>query len=213
MTTILAGNASFEKLVTSLRHWMLGRGYHRALKAMEYASQFHTGTRKDGTPEFSHQIWQAHYIRTIEATLIDPELCLVIEFLHDTIEDHPVTLGEVANRFGQDASEGVNCMSKVIFVTGFKKPAEVYFGELSQNPHASICKGVDRIHNHQSMIGAFSDTKQISYMDETTGDILPMLKRARSLFPEQGAAYENIKHFLMCQMELLHHALPDQPSS
>lgn len=88
MDTRLAHDASYEKLTISLRYWLLGKGYIKALKAMEYAAQHHTGTRKDGTPEFSHQIWQAHYIRSITALLVDPEACLIVCFLHDVVEDY-----------------------------------------------------------------------------------------------------------------------------
>jgi (p)ppGpp synthase/HD superfamily hydrolase len=199
--TILANNASYEKMRISLRYWLLGRRYFTALKAMEYAEKFHTGTRKDGTPEFSHQVWQALYLRTIESTLINPELCLTTCFLHDVVEDYPVRVADITNLFGSEAGHSTDCMSKI--VEGIKKSSEDYFGTLAEDAAASVCKGVDRIHNHQSMVGAFTRLKQLSYMDETDEDILPMLKKARRLFPEQDAAYENIKHILMTQIELI----------
>lgn len=202
MTTILlAHNASYEKLRVSMRYWLLGRGYHKALRAMEFAARYHTGTRKDGTPEFSHQIWQAQYLRTISSSLIHPQACLTVCFLHDVVEDHPVSLQDIAKRFGKRIAASVDRISKV--VEGVKKDEKVYFAELAKDPIASICKGADRIHNHASMIGAFSRLKQLSYMDETEEDILPMLKQARHLFSEQEEAYENIKHILMGQIMLI----------
>ena len=201
MDTILANNSSYQKLRISMRYWLLGREYWQALEAMEFAQKWHTGTRKDGTPEFSHQVWQAHYLRTIAPSLTNTQACLTVCFLHDVVEDYPVTLDEIAQRFSPDIATSVGRISKV--VEGMRKDSDTYFAGLAQDPVASICKGVDRIHNHASMVGAFSRIKQLSYMDETEADILPMLKTARRLFPRQEPAYENIRHYLVSQMMLI----------
>lgn len=190
-----------DKLRLSLRFWLLGRDYHVAARAMEFAERYHTGTRKNGDPEFAHQIWQGHYARTLEPSLLHPEETLATVFLHDTVEDYPVSLAEIEQEFGSTIAEATGLMSKVI--AGEKKDPAVYFDELSKDPIASICKGVDRIHNHKTMIGAFSREKQIDYLGETEDDIMPMLKEARRLHPQQELAYANIKHMLIGQMELL----------
>lgn len=201
MTTLLAHDASYEKLLVSMRYWLLGKGYHRALAAMEFGMKWHTGLRKDGTPEFSHQVWQAHFLRTIVPSLTDPEECFVVCFLHDVVEDYPVSLLEIEAIFGAATAASVGRMSKVI--AGVKKDELAYFLELSRDPVASICKGVDRIHNQASMGEAFSPEKKLSYMDETETHILPMLKRARRTFTRQEPAFENIKHVLMSQITLI----------
>lgn len=201
MDTLLAHNASYEKLRVSIRYWMLGRNYFQACEAMEFAAAWHTGTRKDGSPEFSHQVWQAHYLRSIATSLIDPEACLTVCFLHDVVEDHPVRLADIEAAFGPAIAASVGRISKV--VEGVRKDSPAYFQGMALDPVASICKGVDRIHNHASMIGVFHQAKQISYMDETEIDILPMLKSARRRFPRQEAAYENVKHMLLGQMMMV----------
>ncbi len=38
---------NFEKMKIAIRYWMKGRGYYTALKAMDFAEKYHTGTRKD----------------------------------------------------------------------------------------------------------------------------------------------------------------------
>lgn len=200
MTDTMTFGSSYEKLRVSTRHWMLGRGYYMALKAMEFAGQYHTGTRRDGSPEFSHQVWQAHYVRTLSSNLLYPEETLATVFLHDVVEDYGVRLDEIHSRFGSLVTPSVDRMSKEVH--GAKKSDEVYFAELALDPISSVAKGVDRIHNHQSMPGAMSDAKQLSYMAETDDGIMPMLRAARRRFPEQDLAYENIKHTLVVQMEI-----------
>jgi hypothetical protein len=53
------------------------------------------------------------------------------------------------------------------------------------------------------MLGAFDLAKQQEYIQETEEYILPALKEARRRFPHQEPAYENIKHMLQSQIELL----------
>jgi hypothetical protein len=55
----------------------------------------------------------------------------------------------------------------------------------------------------QTMVGVFTLEKRIKYMEEARTLFLPMLKTARRLFPKQEAAYENIKHVMTSQLELL----------
>lgn len=196
--------ASYEKLRLAIRYWLLGRGYTTALKAMEFAASYHTGLRKNGEPEFSHQVWQVHYLRTLERDLLHPEATLAVVFLHDTLEDYPVKVAELESLFGAQIADSTALMSKVL--EGEKLDASTYFRQLGQDPIASVAKGVDRTHNHKTMIGAFSLEKQGRYLEETTDDIMPMLKIARRLFPAQEPVYENIKHMLVSQMELLAYA-------
>jgi (p)ppGpp synthase/HD superfamily hydrolase len=193
-----------EKQRVALRYWLQGRGFHNALRAFEFASRWHNGTRKDGSPEFSHQIWQANFVRTLDGILLNTETQVCVAFLHDVVEDYPVSLTDIRDAFGDTVAGAVEKISKV--VGGNKKSNEEYFARMSDCPFASLGKGVDRMHNHQTMPGAFTVEKQKSYIVETEEWILPMLKRARRMFPEQEAAFENVKHNLLMQIELLQHA-------
>lgn len=206
-----APSVSYERSRIALRAWLVGRGYFKAVEAMEIAATYHTGTRKGGAPEFSHQVAQAHIIMGLEPHLREKELAFIAVFLHDTVEDYgtvkdaaplpPFTLDAVEARFGPRGRQVVDRLSKV--VNGIKKDKDVYFAELSQDPTASIVKGTDRFHNHQTMHGAFTAKKRDAYMDETEEDILPALKRARRTFPDQLPAYELLKIMLHSQMGLM----------
>jgi (p)ppGpp synthase/HD superfamily hydrolase len=211
MSQIIANTrtTNFEKLRLTVRYWLLGRNYTLALRAMEFAARYHTGVRKDGSPEFSHQVWQVAYARTFVDLLLYPEETLATIFLHDVVEDYNVPLSEIEREFGPRVAASIDRMSKEI--QGRKKSSETYFGELALCPIASISKGIDRIHNHQTMRHAFKLLKKIDYLDETEQHILPMFKEARRRFPEQEAVYENIKHMLITQMELYAYALSENP--
>lgn len=192
----------FDKLKTSLRYWLMGRNYTQAIKAMEFAMEYHTGTRKNGDHEFIHQLSQVQYARTLEKQLIDPEGTFITLFLHDIMEDYDVTFHEIQVLFGDEIAQSIylmtNCESD-----GSKKPTETYYALMSDDPRASFGKASDRLHNLSTMIGVFKSEKQMRYCEQSNDLIIPMLKKARTTFPEQEAAYHNVKHILQIQMELI----------
>ena len=191
-----------QKAFISIRYWLIGRNYHTALDALEFAHKFHQGTRKDGvTPEYQHQLDIAHFLRTLINHLSHPEETLAATFLHDTAEDADVGFDEINTRFGLKIGGAVKAMTKKH--RGYKKPIDVYYREIGENEIASICKGGDRVNNIQTMIGVFAQQKQVEYMKETIEYVLPMLKSARRLFTRQEPAYENIKIMLRNQIALI----------
>jgi (p)ppGpp synthase/HD superfamily hydrolase len=194
----------YFKMKISIRAWMEGRGFHIAIKAMNFAEKHHTGTRKDGQPEFSHQVSQVCYARTMEKNMLHPEAVLAVVFLHDVMEDYYVSYAELVERFGIQIADAVVLMSKVI--EGRKIPAEVYFTNLVECPIASLAKGFDRVHNLLTMVGGFKPEKQREYLEETMDWIVPMLKAARRTHTSQEPIYENIK-FVMTNQTVLYESM------
>lgn len=188
----------YEKLKIALRYFLLGKSYFLAADALEFAASYHVGLRKDNkTPEFQHQIEIAHYLRTLLPSMLFPQETLTAALLHDVTEDYAVADSVIGGQYGEDVGKAVFLLNKN------NKLAGDYFDELALNPIGSIVKGADRIHNLQTMIGVFSHEKQVKYIDETETYFMPMLKDARRNFPFQEAAYENIKHVLRSQVELI----------
>ena len=194
-------NYDYEKHKTAMRYWLQGKGWHLALKALEMGLEHHVGRRKDGTPEFSHQIFQAQYVRTLPS-LMYPEETMAVVFLHDIVEDCGVRFATIHQEFGELVGSGVDYMSDVD-AQGKEKPVTAFFAAMVASPVASLGKGVDRSHNFQSMLPVFPLEKQIRYIGETRDHILPMLKAARKKYTQQEPAYQNVKHLLLTQIELI----------
>ena len=192
-----------EKLRISLKYWLLGSKYFKALKAMEFAEKIHIGKRKNGDPEFIHQITIVQFLRTFASGnfLLFPEDTLCVGFLHDTSEDYDISFDEFEIKFGKEVARAIKAMTKKY--RGHRIPDSEYYAIMGEDPIASVVKGGDRIHNHQSMVGTFTLEKQKSYIEETEIHILPMLKKARSKFPEQESVYENEKLLLKSQISLI----------
>ena len=193
---------NFEKQFHALRYFLYGRRYFMALQALELAAKLHRGTRKDGlTPELDHPITVTLFLATLEASMIYPEETLASALLHDVVEDYFPTTAQIENQFGSLVGKAVGLLTKA--KDGVKRSPEEYFASMAEDPIASLGKGGDRIHNSQTMVGVFSYAKQREYMAETTQHILPMLKLARRRFPQQHAAYINLKFILVSQLEML----------
>lgn len=198
-------NEYFTKRRIALIHYLAGKGYSTAARALAFAEKYHTGVRKDGkTPEFQHLLEVALQVITLR-DLADEETTIAVALLHDVREDYNVSHQELVKQFGQKVADPVARLSKVI--EGVKKPYDLYFQEIGDCPIASIVKGCDRAHNFQSMPKVFSAKKQEEYLCEGMEWFLPMLKTAQRKYPEQFLAYQNVRHHLKSQIALLQHSL------
>jgi (p)ppGpp synthase/HD superfamily hydrolase len=192
----------FLKMRTSLKYWFIGKGYYAAVKALTFAAEYHKGLRKDKyTPEFEHQISMACYARTLSRYFILPEETFIVILLHDVKEDYDVRHETFVLRFGDTVAKEVDLITKKF--KGIKKDNEEYYREMGSSPIVSIAKGIDRVHNLSTIHEVFSVEKQNAYIKETEDLVLPMLKNARNLFPEQEKAYENIKLSLKTNITLI----------
>ena len=187
----------YQKLEISLRYYLKGAKHFTALKAMDFASKWHRGTRKDGvTPEFQHQIEIALYCITLKS-LRDEQAVITAALLHDTLEDYPESEASMMEEFDSQTIHNCRLLNKN------SKTTENYFKLIAMNPVTSIVKGADRVHNVNSMVGVFSKEKQKKYIAEVKEHFLPMLKTARKNFPDQLDAYFNIMHMLRSQVNLI----------
>lgn len=191
--------AQYEKELLATRYWLLGREYHTALAAMEFARGFHTGLRKDKvTPNFAHQIFIFNYLKTLLSGITHKEATLAVAFLHDVCEDHHIGFEEIERRFGDQVAHSTKLLTKKF--CGQVIPYPTYFALMAEDPIASLVKGTDRGHNILTMSAAgWTPEKQTNYLEDVQQWFLPMLKLARRNFPEQEPVYENIKSLLTIQ--------------
>jgi len=190
----------YEKMKIALRAWLEGRRYYKAMRAMNFAEKLHNGTRKDGSPEFSHQVSQALYLITMIDNVLYPEETICVVFLHDTVEDKDVTYEQLLEMFGKMVADATIKMSKV--VKGVRIPDNIYYAGMEDCPIVTVAKPIDRIHNLMTMLGGFKPEKQKSYIEETLEKVVPLAKTGRRNFPEQTAVYENVKFVMTNQIQL-----------
>lgn len=190
----------YPKMKIALRAWLEGRGYYKAIRAMNFAEKLHNGKRKDGSHEFSHQVSQALYAITMIDSFLFPEETLCVIFLHDTVEDKGVTEKQLIQLFGEVVAKATIKMSKV--VEGVKIPNDIYYKNMEDCPITTAAKSIDRVHNLMTMFGGFKLEKQVEYIQETIEKVVPMAKEGKRNFPEQTAIYENIKFTMTCMVQI-----------
>lgn len=199
----------FDKLRISMRYRLLGaasadKTFQVALDAYNFAETKYEGKlRKDGkTPAFMHPLEIMAYVVTLMPSLRYPAETLAAVAIHDCVEDYGVSVEECRDRFGARVSHATMRVSKVIH--GVKVPSlEEHFEAMLDCPIASVVKPADRANNQSTMVGVFSPTKQLEYVQESERYIIPMMKKARLLYSDQEAVYENLKWVLRHQATLV----------
>jgi (p)ppGpp synthase/HD superfamily hydrolase len=182
--------------VDRVRSRLISRGQTNALRAFEFARGFHTGQRKNGSHEFSHQLRMSDRIADLD-NLSDEESLQAICFLHDVREDYGVEDYALRSLFGDWVADSVWCLTKEFL--GIKRSVEKTFHAIAKNPAASVIKGVDRIDNLDTMDGAFDQEKQVEYVAETHDLIVPMIRLANTLHHHHRPAYSKISHIIFDQ--------------
>ena len=191
--------ARYQKVSITLKSYLKGKGYNKALEAFKFGEERHPGFRKDGiTPNFQHQIEICLFLITLKE-VSDEETVLIAALLHDVREDANVEHDEIESKFGKKAADAVEKLTKEF--KGSKKSMTEYFSKISNCPISSLVKLADRIHNFSSMTGVFTIAKQEHYVFEVKEYFFPLIKTARNNFPHQHMSYHAMGTFLknMCR--------------
>lgn len=177
--------------------------YERAIKAFEFIQHLEDGQfRSDRvTPNFHHMLSIARLCWTFKDSLESAEDTIIVALLHDVLEDHPVTHGQIMGEWGKKVADAVELLSRNLTAP------ETYYANLSLNPLASVVKLVDRIHNLKSMINVFSVAKQERYLKDTLDNYLEIVRVARKAHPWQARVYENLKIILLITTDLVEDGL------
>lgn len=105
--------------------------------------------------------------------------------LHDVCEDCGVALSELP--VNVEVKRAVELMTFVVMEGENKENAKVrYYHMMLESRSATLCKLIDRYHNVLSMAGTFSKKKLISYIEETRHYVLPLLKKAKAVYPNDS---------------------------
>ena len=126
--------------------------------------------RKSGEPYFTHPIAVAHMLADLGA---DRDT-IIAGLLHDTVEDTPVTIGEIEREFGPSVAQLIDGVTKLENVDVADKPGldqqietlRKMFTLMQKDVRIMVIKLADRMHNMQT-IGFRSHEKQIKVARET----------------------------------------------
>ncbi len=149
----------------------------REREALLLATKAHAGqTRASGEPYISHPVAVADILRGIGAD--EDTICAAL--LHDTVEDTPVTIGQIRQQFGPDVAKLVDGVTKVESLeeslsTGQRNSASIrkIFRAMGTDIRVILIKLADRLHNVRTL-GALRKEKQERIALETRDIYCPI---------------------------------------
>jgi GTP diphosphokinase / guanosine-3',5'-bis(diphosphate) 3'-diphosphatase len=122
--------------------------------AFEFAYELHGDQkRKSGEPYICHPIAVAGLLRDLGGGAA----MIAAGFLHDVVEDTPITIDGIESRFGQETAhlvEGVTKLSKFEFSSKKEQQAENFrrmFIAMAQDIRVIVVKLADRLHNMRTL--------------------------------------------------------------
>lgn len=192
----------FDKIKKYFLEYLEKNNFNKAIMAVEEAHTYHNGFRKDGAPEFMHQLEICLFLTTLpqlpKGQDLEDFFCAAI--LHDLREDYGVSDEYIRQKYGNRVADLVELLTKVF--NGVKKTDQEYFLALRTDPLAALIKLADRFHNVSTMSGAFTYSKQRGYIQEVKELFYPLMKGCLKDYPEYNLSFYTLKRSIevLCQV-------------
>lgn len=197
-----------KKLLQQLGHYMDPGMLADVEDACEYGSQAHQGqTRKSGEAYISHPVAVAGILGNMSMD----SRTIIAAILHDVVEDTPITVKQLGQRFGEDVAELVDGVSKVSQLeVDSRQNAEAasfrkMFMAMARDIRVIIIKLCDRLHNMRTL-GSLDEVRRKRISRQTLEIYAPIANRLgmrelsneledlslRNLYPKRYAAIEKM---------------------
>lgn len=168
-----------DDVINMVKQYMNADHIALVQKACDFATYVHREQkRKSGEPYIIHPIQVAGILASLK---MDPET-VCAGFLHDVVEDTPVTLGDVGELFGKDVEiivDGVTKLGKIRYKSHQEQLAENHrklLLAMTKDLRVIIVKLADRLHNMRTLNHLRSD-KQRRIANETLEIYAPLAER------------------------------------
>lgn len=172
-------NWSADDIIRGVQQYMNEKHVALVKKAYDFANYVHKDQhRQSGEPYIIHPIQVAGILVDLK---MDPAT-VCAGFLHDVVEDTPVTLGDLDELFGKDVEiivDGVTKLSKIQYKSHQQQLAENHrklLLAMSKDLRVIIVKLADRLHNMRTLSHLRPD-KQRRIANETIEIYAPLADR------------------------------------
>lgn len=170
---------TMDELIKKASTYLDADDIKRIKAAYKFAEKAHAGQlRKSGEPYITHPVEVAGILVNLkmDATTI------ISGFLHDVVEDTPVTLDDVRGKFGDNVAglvDGVTKLRHFEYTSKEDQQAENHrkmFVAMARDLRCVIVKLADRLHNMRTL-KYMSKEKQIQKANETLEIFAPLANR------------------------------------
>lgn len=169
-----------DELLQKLKKNFSEAEFQELKAAYDFSAAAHEGQkRQTGEPYFIHPCAVVNILVDLG---FDDVSTLVAAFLHDVLEDTPVTSDELEQKFGKEVLElveGVTKLDKIKFVSAEDEQAEnlrKMFFAMAKDYRVIIIKLADRLHNMRTL-DALKHEKQIKIATQSLKIYAPLAGR------------------------------------
>lgn len=169
-----------DELLQKLKKNFSEAEFQELKAAYDFSAAAHEGQkRQTGEPYFIHPCAVVNILVDLG---FDDVSTLVAAFLHDVLEDTPVTSDELEQKFGKEVLElveGVTKLDKIKFVSAEDEQAEnlrKMFFAMAKDYRVIIIKLADRLHNMRTL-DALKPEKQIKIVTQSLKIYAPLAGR------------------------------------
>ena len=169
-----------DELLQKLKKNFSEAEFQELKAAYDFSAAAHEGQkRQTGEPYFIHPCAVVNILLDLG---FDDVSTLVAAFLHDVLEDTPVTSDELEQKFGKEVLElveGVTKLDKIKFVSAEDEQAEnlrKMFFAMAKDYRVIIIKLADRLHNMRTL-DALKPEKQIKIATQSLKIYAPLAGR------------------------------------
>lgn len=169
-----------DELLQKLKKNFSEAEFQELKAAYDFSAAAHEGQkRQTGEPYFIHP---CAVVNILVDMGFDDVSTLVAAFLHDVLEDTPVTSDELEQKFGKEVLElveGVTKLDKIKFVSAEDEQAEnlrKMFFAMAKDYRVIIIKLADRLHNMRTL-DALKPEKQIKIATQSLKIYAPLAGR------------------------------------
>ena len=155
---------SYPELERTCARYLGAAAMDKVAEAYEFAAEFHRDQRRrSGEPYINHPV-EVALILASDLQMDEDVICAAL--LHDTVEDTPATLDDVAGRFGDEVAELVDGVTKLTSIDVDSMDAKQalnlrkMFLAMSHDIRVVIIKLADRLHNMRTLAALPPDRRQ-----------------------------------------------------
>jgi len=155
---------SYPELERTCARYLGAAAMDKVAEAYEFAAEFHRDQRRrSGEPYINHPV-EVALILASDLQMDEDVICAAL--LHDTVEDTPATLDDVAGRFGDEVDELVDGVTKLTSIDVDSMDAKQalnlrkMFLAMSHDIRVVIIKLADRLHNMRTLAALPPDRRQ-----------------------------------------------------
>jgi RelA/SpoT family (p)ppGpp synthetase len=166
-------------LIETLESYLTSEQIESIVGAYEFGAEAHEGqTRKTGEPYITHPVAVAQELADMR---MDSQ-AIEAAILHDVVEDTPVSITDIEEKFGEDVAllvDGVSKLDQIQFHSRAEAQAESFrkmMLAMIEDIRVILVKLADRLHNMQTL-GAMPAEKKARIARETLDIYAPIANR------------------------------------